>query len=105
MVRRAGRQNHAQRRAARRDDDTAAFAQRVLGTTIWALLGGAALFAFWEFGNFRVLIGDAPLLPPAAHDAPSYFRPARGAEEPASGCTQAPLDRATGQTIPADCHT
>ena len=33
------------------------------------------------------------------------FRPAGGPQETDSGCTQAPIDRSSGQTTPADCHT
>jgi hypothetical protein len=79
---------------------------RIVGLCGWALAGGAASLAIWEIGNFSVLVGNSPLLPAVTRDAPApgVFRPAGGPEEPAGGCTQAPIDRATGQTVPADCH-
>lgn len=84
-------------------DETRPFARLALSTTLWAVVAGVALFAVWELGNFRVLLGNAPLLPAATQEGP--YRPAGGTEEAAGGCTQAPIDRATGQTMPADCHT
>ena len=33
------------------------------------------------------------------------FRPAGESPETDGGCTQAPIDRSSGQTTPADCHT
>jgi hypothetical protein len=66
-----------------------------------------AFFAIWELGNFSVLIGNSPLLPAAVREpSPSgAFRPAGGPQETDGGCTQAPIDRSSGQTTPADCHT
>ncbi len=80
---------------------------RLLGFCGWALAGGTAFFAIWELGNFSVLIGNSPLLPAAVREAPpaGAFRPAGGPQETDSGCTQAPIDRSSGQTTPADCHT
>lgn len=80
---------------------------KVLGFCGWALAGGTAFFAIWELGNFSVLIGNSPILPAAVREAPpaGAFRPAGGAQETDSGCTQAPIDRSSGQTTPADCHT
>lgn len=82
-------------------------ASKVLGFCGWALSGGVALFAIWEIGNFSVLVGNAPLLPGARHEAtpPALYRPAGGSMDADGGCTQAPIDRSTGQTTPADCHT
>lgn len=80
---------------------------KVLGFCGWALAGGTAFFAIWELGNFSVLIGNSPILPAAVREAPpaGAFRPAGGPQETDSGCTQAPIDRSSGQTTPADCHT
>jgi len=80
---------------------------KVAGFCGWALAGGTAFFAIWELGNFSVLIGNSPLLPAAVREAPpaGAFRPAGGPQETDSGCTQAPIDRSSGQTTPADCHT
>jgi hypothetical protein len=80
---------------------------KVLGFCGWALAGGTAFFAIWELGNFSVLIGNTPLLPAAVREAPpaGAFRPAGGAQETDGGCTQAPINRSSGQTTPADCHT
>ena len=80
------------------------FTRRALGTCALGLVLGFALLAFWELGNFGLLIGNGPLLPPAANETP-LFRPAVGPEETNAGCTQAPIDRKTGITAPADCHT
>jgi hypothetical protein len=89
------------------DPDGRSATIRALGFCGWAVAGAVAAFAIWEFGNFRVLIGNAPLLPAAVRDtAPSgVFRPAGGSTEEDGGCTQAPIDRASGQTTPTDCHT
>ena len=78
-------------------------AAKVLGFCGWVLAGGTALFAIWELGNFSVLMGG----PEIGRDspAPGIYRPAGGSAEPDSGCTQAPIDRANGQTTPGDCHT
>jgi hypothetical protein len=74
-----------------------------LGFCGWVLAGGAALFAIWEFRSFQELLGHDPVRTnihrPAA---PGTYRPAG---ESGSGCTQAPIDRANGQTTPVDCHT
>jgi hypothetical protein len=83
-------------------------ATRVLGFCGWVVAGGAALFAMWELGNCSVLIGNAPLFPAAVREeAPpsGAFRPAGESRETGDGCTQAPIDRSSGQTTPADCHT
>lgn len=82
-------------------------ASKTLGFCGIVLGGGAALFAIWELGNFSILIGNSPLLPAAVRDAPpaGAFRPAGGPQETDGGCTQAPIDRSSGQTTPADCHT
>lgn len=68
----------------------------------WVMAGGAALFAFWELGGFSVLLSHEPFRPAAVHEParPGLIRP--GAEG-GLGCTQAPIDRASGQTTPADC--
>lgn len=81
---------------------------QALGLCGWALAGGAAMFAIWELGNFSVLIGNAPLHPAAvSEEAPpsGAFRPAGESRDTGDGCTQAPIDRSSGQTTPADCHT
>jgi hypothetical protein len=82
-------------------------ATKAIGFCGVVLAGGAALFAIWELGNFSVLIGNGPLLPSVVREAPpsGVFRPAGGSPETDGGCTQAPIDRASGQTMPADCHT
>jgi hypothetical protein len=92
---------HQQRAALERRTAT-----KILGFCGWVLAGGAALFAMWELGNFSVLIGGAPLHPAAVHEPPpaGIYRPA-GENRETGGCTQAPIDRSSGQTIPADCHT
>lgn len=82
-------------------------AAKALGFCGWALAGGTAFFAIWELGNFSVLFGNAPLLPAAVHESPTpgTFRPAGESRESGGGCTQAPIDRASGNTVPGDCHT
>ena len=82
-------------------------ASKALGFCGIVLGGGAALFAIWELGNFSVPFGSGPLLPSAVREAPpsGVFRPAGGSPETDGGCTQAPIDRSSGQTTPADCHT
>ena len=82
-------------------------AARVLGFCCWVLAGGAAFFAIWELGNFSVLVGNAPLFPAVVREAPpaDLYRPAGGGAVDEGGCTQAPIDRSSGQTTPADCHT
>jgi hypothetical protein len=82
-------------------------ATKALGFCGAVLAGGAALFAIWELGNFSVLIGNGPLLPAVVREAPpsGVFRPAGESPETDAGCTQAPIDRSSGQTMPADCHT
>jgi hypothetical protein len=82
-------------------------ASKALGFCGIVLGGGAALFAIWELGNFSVPFGNGPLLPSAVREAPppGMFRPAGGGPETDGGCTQAPIDRSSGQTTPADCHT
>ena len=82
---------------------------QALGFCGWALAGGTAMFAIWELGNFSVLIGNAPLLPAAvARGGPAcrarFARRAKAGTR-GDGCTQAPIDRSSGQTMPADCHT
>ena len=83
------------------DRQTAATA---LGLCGWMLAGGTALFAFWELGGFSVLLSNDPFRPAEILQSapPSTFHPAGEGE---AGCTQAPIDRSSGQTIPADCHT
>ena len=80
---------------------------RVLGLCAWTLAGGAAAFAIWELGNFSILIGNGPLHPAAIRETPpsGAFRPAGDVRDGGGGCTQAPIDRSSGQTTPADCHT
>lgn len=80
---------------------------KVVGFCGWALAGGVAFFAIWELGNFSVLIGNSPLLPASVRETPpaGAFRPAGGPQETDGGCTQAPINRSSGQTTPADCHT
>jgi len=73
-----------------------------LGWCGWVLAGGAALFASWELGGFSVLLGQEPLSPPAVH-RPANLDPSRAPTDGPAGCTQAPIDRATGLTIPVDC--
>jgi hypothetical protein len=67
-----------------------------------ALVGAGAFLAVWHLGNVEALLGhDAARAPVNEPPAPAFYRPAgeRG------GCTQAPIDRSSGQTTPADCHT
>ena len=80
---------------------------QALGYCGWALGIGTAAFAFWELGNFSVLIGNAPLRPAAVREEappPGAFRPAGESRDTRDGCTQAPIDRASGVTTPSDCH-
>ena len=77
-------------------------ASKALGFCGSMLAGGAALFAIWQLGNFEALLGhDAARAPIQAPTGPGIYRPAGER----SGCTQAPIDRASGQTTPVDCHT
>ena len=81
---------------------------QALGFCGWALAGGTAMFAIWELGNFSVLIGNGPLRPAVVREeAPpsGAYRPAGESRDTGDGCTQAPIDRSSGQTTPADCHT
>jgi hypothetical protein len=82
-------------------------ASKALGFCAIVLGGGVAFFAMWELCNFSILFGNGPLLPSAAREAPTpdVFRPAGQSPETDGGCTQAPIDRSSGQTTPADCHT
>jgi hypothetical protein len=70
-----------------------------LGWCGWALAGGFVLFASWELVGFSALLGHprlgVPELQPAAlmQTAPAD-----------AGCTQAPLNRTTGLTVPGDCR-
>ena len=78
---------------------------RIIGVAGWLMAGSAAMLAVWELGSFSVLIGNGPLLPPAVHQAPPAaprsFRPAGQSD---GGCTQAAINRKSGETTPADCH-
>jgi hypothetical protein len=76
---------------------------KTLGVCGWVLAGSGAMLAIWELGNFRTLLNSDPPRP-AIHqlNPPATYRPAG---ESGGGCTQAPIDRASGQTMPADCHT
>ena len=70
------------------------------GRGLFIAAGG---FAISYLGYFEFLSGDEPARRAAAHEPlrPGInFRPAAG---PLSGCTQAPIDRSTGQTTPVDC--
>lgn len=70
------------------------------GRGLFIAAGG---FAISYLGYFAFLSGDEPARRAAVHEPlrPGInFRPAAG---PLSGCTQAPIDRSTGQTTPADC--
>jgi hypothetical protein len=64
----------------------------------WALFGGATAFAIWELGGFAAHFADEPGRPAVARQMPAPFRPTG-----ASGCTQASIDRATGQTTAGSC--
>ncbi len=76
---------------------------KALGVCGWVLAGTGAMLAIWELGNFRTLLGPDPVRPAVQQPSPpASYRPAG---ERSSGCTQAPIDRASGQTLPADCHT
>jgi hypothetical protein len=111
MQRKSGRDGRKQRAKA----GAKAFALRgalasnkesIMGVGYWGGLGVAGVvagFAIFHVGNFAVLGGDAPARPAAVseHFRPGMsFRPAAGLQ---SGCTQAPIDRSTGQTTPVDC--
>lgn len=82
-------------------------ATKAVGFCSFVLAGGAALFAIWELCNFSVTIGNAPLLPAAVRQSqpPGAYRPAGDDRNGDGGCTQAPIDRSSGQTTPTDCHT
>jgi hypothetical protein len=88
------------RAAGRRSSSIGTRAGRALGFCSSALAGGAALLAIWQLDSFHALLGHGAA-PASAPPTPAIYRPAgeRG------GCTQAPIDRASGQTTPADCHT
>jgi hypothetical protein len=81
--------------------------ESIMGVGYWAGLGvGGVLagFAIFHLGNFAVLGGDVPARPAAVteHFRPGMsFRPATGLQ---SGCTQAAIDRSTGQTAPVGCQ-
>jgi hypothetical protein len=80
----------------------------VLGFCGLVLSGGIAMFAFWELGNFAVPFGSGSLGPAAVREDPApagVFRPAGETRDTDAGCTQAPIDRSSGQTTPTDCHT
>lgn len=71
-----------------------------LGWSGWVLAGGFVLFASWELVGFSALLGHHRL------GAPEFQPPALTEPAPAdTGCTQAPLNRATGVTVPADCRS
>src|SRR5262245_48789917 len=80
--------------------------ESIMGVGYWGGLSVAGVllgFVGYHVGNFAVLGGDAPARPAAVseHLRPGMnFRPAAGLQ---SGCTQAPIDRSTGQTTPVDC--
>lgn len=77
---------------------------RVAGFCGWTLAGGLAVFASYHLGSFSVLGGSEAARPAAVseHFRPGMnFRPAAGLW---SACTQAPIDRSTGLTIPTDCQ-
>jgi hypothetical protein len=66
------------------------------------LAGGVALFGIWQLSSFEAVPGrDAAPEPLNGPTAPAIYSPAGER----SGCTQAPIDRSSGQTKPADCHT
>jgi hypothetical protein len=82
----------------------------IVGSCCWAVAVSAALYAGWQICNFPLLFGDGPLLPATVREAPpGIFRPAGASSEAGqndSGCTQAAINRQSGQTTPADCdHT
>jgi hypothetical protein len=84
---------------------------RVLGSCGWALALSAAVYTGWQICNFPLLFGDGPLLP-AVREAPppAAFRPAGHRDGQAGqsdgGCTEAVINRQSGETTPADCdHT
>jgi hypothetical protein len=72
-----------------------------LGWCGWTLAAGALLYIAWEIGGFSVLVGQGPLLSPPALQAPMR---AAATEPQAGGCTQASLNRSTGQTKAASCQ-
>ena len=77
-----------------------------MGICGWMAAGSAAMFAIWELGNFSVLVGNRPLLPSAVRQAPPAAAPVilRPTGQSDGGCTQAPINRKSGETTPADCH-
>ena len=83
----------------------------ILGTCGLGLAVSAALYAGWQICNFPLLFGDGPLLPAAVREAPPpMFRPASERSGEAGrndgGCTEAAINRQSGETTPADCdHT
>jgi hypothetical protein len=83
----------------------------ILGSCGLALAVSAALYAGWQICNFPLLFGDGPLLP-AVREAPppATYRPAGQADGQAGqtdgGCTEAVINRQSGETTSADCdHT
>jgi hypothetical protein len=60
------------------------------------------MLAAWELGNFRTLLDPETPRPEIYRGLPAnpFQAPGKGA----SGCTQAAINRASGQTTPADCH-
>jgi hypothetical protein len=69
-----------------------------LGLAGWAVLGAAASFAIWELGDFAIDTGGA--LERAGREAP---RPMLSRPDAKDGCSQARIDRRTGQTVIAEC--
>jgi hypothetical protein len=111
---RAARGNAVRRHAGKRTyplGQRAVYEGRTAATKAFGFCGfvvgvGTALFAIWELCNFSVTIGNAPLLPAAVRESQpaGTYRPA-GDDRDSGGCTQAPIDRSSGQTTPTDCHT
>ena len=84
----------------------------VLGSCCWAVAVSAAVYTGWQICNFPLLFGDGPLLPAAVREAPppAAYRPAGYGDGQAGqsdgGCTEAAINRQSGETTSADCdHT
>ena len=82
----------------------------ILGTCGLGLAVSAALYTGWQICNFPLLFGDGPLLPAVREAPPPMFRPASERSGEAGrndgGCTEAAINRQSGETTPADCdHT
>jgi hypothetical protein len=85
----------------------------VLGSCCLAVALSGALYTGWHICNFPLLFGDAPLLPAAIREAqpPAAYRPAghgdgQAGQSDGGGCTEAVINRQSGETTPADCdHT